>query len=115
MNYDYVQTGNPVENPPFNNWSVNQPNVPHGQGMEGTEDLGARDIIIDGMNFDYLQTSNPVENPPFNNWSVNQPNVPHGQGMEGTEDLGARDIIIDGMNSLRSDSQPSFQPTNEQL
>ena len=25
--YDYVQTGNPVENPPYNNWSVNQPNV----------------------------------------------------------------------------------------
>lgn len=89
---------NPVENPPFNNWSVNQPNVPHLHGMEGTEDLGARDIIIDGVNYDYVQTSNPVENPPFNNWSVNQPGVPHLHGMEGTEDLGARDIIIDGMN-----------------
>jgi len=40
--------------------------------MKGNEDLGQRDIIIDGVNgFDYLQTSNPVENPPFNNWSVN--------------------------------------------
>jgi hypothetical protein len=98
MNYDYVQTSNPVENPPFNNWSTNQPAVPHGEGMQGTEDLGARDIIIDGMNYDYVQTGNPVENPPYNNWSVNQPNVPHGEGMQGTEDLGARDIIIDGVN-----------------
>jgi predicted transport protein len=24
---------NPVENPPYNNWSTNQPNVPHDQGM----------------------------------------------------------------------------------
>jgi len=29
--FDYVQTraSNPVENPPFNNWSVNQPSPPH--------------------------------------------------------------------------------------
>merc|ERR1719263_939369 len=61
-----VQIGNPVNNPPFNNWSVNQPSVPHDKGLRGTEDLEQRDIIIDGVN-----------NPPFNNWSVNQPSVPH--------------------------------------
>jgi hypothetical protein len=75
-----AQVENPVENPPFNNWSVNQPSPPHQHGMKGNEDLEQRDIIIDGVNgFDYVQTraSNPVENPPFNNWSVNQPSPPH--------------------------------------
>jgi hypothetical protein len=67
---------NPVDNPPFNNWSVNQPSPPHDRGMRGTENLGVRDITIDGVNgFAFAQTTedmrNPVENPPFNNWSVN--------------------------------------------
>ena len=44
---------NPVNNPPFNNWSVNQPSVPHEKGMKGTEDLEQRDIIIDGVNYDF--------------------------------------------------------------
>ena len=86
-----AQTSNPVENPPFNNWSVNQPSPPHQHGMTGNEDLGQRDIIIDGVNgFDYLQThvQNPVENPPFNNWSVNQPSPPHIHGLNGKADLG---------------------------
>jgi hypothetical protein len=47
---------NPVENPPFNNWSVNQPSPPHQHGMKGNEDLGLRDIIIDGVNYDLVQT-----------------------------------------------------------
>ena len=86
-----AQTENPVENPPFNNWSVNQPSPPHQHGMTGNEDLGQRDIIIDGVNgFDYVQThvQNPVENPPFNNWSVNQPSPPHIHGLSGKADLG---------------------------
>ena len=93
-----AQTENPVENPPFNNWSVNQPSPPHQHGMKGNEDLGQRDIIIDGVNgFDYVQTGsmNPVENPPFNNWSVNQPSPPHIHGLDGKADLG-QNIIVDG-------------------
>ena len=50
-----LNSTNPVENPPFNNWSVNQPSVPHNSGMSGHEDLGMRDIIIDGVNYDVLQ------------------------------------------------------------
>jgi len=50
-----AQTSNPVENPPFNNWSVNQPAPPHRHGMKGNEDLEQRDIIIDGVNgFDFV-------------------------------------------------------------
>jgi len=49
--FDLVQTGqknfNPVVNPPLNNWSVNQPAVPHAQGMAGNEDLG-EDIMVGG-------------------------------------------------------------------
>ena len=97
-----AQTRNPVNNPPYNNWSVNQPSPPHEHGMKGDEDLGQRDIIIDGVNYDFVQTKskirNPVENPPYNNWSVNQPSPPHEHGMKGDEDLGQRDIIIDGVN-----------------
>lgn len=46
-----IQLGakNPVENPPFNNWSVNQPSPPHAHGMRGNEDLGLRNIIIEGV------------------------------------------------------------------
>lgn len=96
-----AQTSNPVVNPPFNNWSVNQPSPPHQYGMTGTEDLGQRNIIIDGVNYDYVQTKadvkmqNPVVNPPFNNWSVNEPSPPHQHGLNGAADLG-QNIIVDG-------------------
>merc|ERR1712224_379498 len=72
-----AQTSNPVENPPFNNWSVNQPSPPHVRGRPGTASLGLKDFIVDGISFDLVQTdskiNNPVDNPPYNNWSVNQP------------------------------------------
>jgi len=52
-----AQTENPVVNPPFNNWSVNQPSPPHATGAEGKQDLGLRDMIIDGVNgYDLVQT-----------------------------------------------------------
>jgi hypothetical protein len=82
---------NPVWNPPFNNWSVNQPSPPHDHGDAGHQDLDLRDLIIDGVNgYDLVQTHarNPVVNPPFNNWSVNQPSPPHAHGLAGYEDLG---------------------------
>ena len=69
-----VQVKNPVVNPPFNNWSINQPSVSHAKGLNGEEDIGLRNLVIDGVNgFDLAQTKdeNPVINPPFNNWSVN--------------------------------------------
>jgi len=94
-----IQLSNPVNNPPYNNWSVNQPSVPHDFGDEGKQDLGVRNIIIDGVNgYDFVQLGNPVNNPPYNNWSVNQPSVPHDFGDEGKQDLGVRNIIIDGVN-----------------
>ena len=53
---DFVQLNNPVENPPFNNWSVNQPSPPHRRGLKGKEDLGLRDLTIDGVNgYDLVQ------------------------------------------------------------
>ena len=84
-------------NPPFNNWSVNQPSPPHDHGLRGNEDLGQREIIIDGVNYDFVQvgSQNPVINPPFNNWSVNQPSPPHDTGLPGKADLG-QNIIVDG-------------------
>ena len=42
-----AQLENPVVNPPFNNWSVNQPSPPHQRGYAGTADYG-QNIIIDG-------------------------------------------------------------------
>merc|ERR1719333_1492136 len=42
-----AQTGNPVWNPPFNNWSVNQPSPPHIHGLSAYQDLG-QNIIVDG-------------------------------------------------------------------
>jgi hypothetical protein len=93
-----VELDNPVVNPPFNNWSINQPSVSHAKGMNGDEDVGLRNIIIDGVNgYDLVQMNkaNPVINPPFNNWSVNQPAKKHDTGMKGDEDLGL-DLIIDG-------------------
>ena len=89
---------NPVWNPPFNNWSVNQPSPPHATGDKGDQDLELRDMIIDGVNgYDFVQTrsKNPVWNPPFNNWSVNQPSPPHATGLNAYEDLG-QNIIVDG-------------------
>ena len=35
-----AQLANPVVNPPFNNWSVNQPSPPHDSGLAGKGDLG---------------------------------------------------------------------------
>jgi len=47
--YDLLQTGqqntNPVVNPPFNNWSVHQPSVPHDHGLAGKEELGEHMIV----------------------------------------------------------------------
>merc|ERR1711957_272122 len=52
-----ITTKNPVWNPPFNNWSVNQPSVLHDSGDKGDQDLELRDIIIDGVNgYDLVQT-----------------------------------------------------------
>jgi len=95
-----AQMENPVVNPPFNNWSVNQPSPAHDSGLEGTEDLKLRNIIIDGVDgYNLAQQKavahNPVYNPPFNNWSVNQPSPPHAQGLNGKADLG-QNIIVDG-------------------
>lgn len=93
-----AQVSNPVTNPPFNNWSVNQPSPDHDSGDAGNQDLSLRNLIIEGVNgYDLVQTgaSNPVVNPPFNNWSVNQPSVPHDSGLAGNADLG-QNIIVDG-------------------
>ena len=49
-----AQVSNPVNNPPFNNWSVNQPSVPHDHGLAGKADLG-QNIIVDGHNISYAQ------------------------------------------------------------
>ena len=35
-----AQVENPVVNPPFNNWSVNQPSPTHDIGLAGKADLG---------------------------------------------------------------------------
>lgn len=52
-----VALENPVLNPPFNNWSVNQPSPPHDSGLKGVEDLSLRDLTIDGINgYDLVQT-----------------------------------------------------------
>ena len=51
-----AQTSNPVANPPFNNWSVNQPSVPHNHGLAGKADLGQH-IIVDGHQISYAQST----------------------------------------------------------
>ena len=52
-----VALENPVLNPPFNNWTVNQPSPPHDSGLKGVEDLSLRDLTIDGINgYDLVQT-----------------------------------------------------------
>ena len=51
-----IKLQNPVVNPPFNNWSINQPSVSHAKGMTGDEDVGLRNLIIDGVNgFDLVE------------------------------------------------------------
>jgi hypothetical protein len=47
-----AQLENPVVNPPFNNWSVNQPSVPHEHGLNAYQDLG-QNIIVDGHHVHY--------------------------------------------------------------
>merc|ERR1719160_2173469 len=47
-----AQTTNPVVNPPFNNWSVNQPSPPHQTGLSAYQDLG-QNIIVDGHHVAY--------------------------------------------------------------
>jgi len=47
-----AQTSNPVVNPPYNNWSVNQPSPPHDSGYAGKESMG-QNIIVDGHNVSY--------------------------------------------------------------
>ena len=52
-----IALGNPVKNPPFNNWSVNQPSAPHDSGMS-PGNLGLKNMVIDGVNgFDFVQTN----------------------------------------------------------
>jgi len=52
--YVMLNAQNPVNNPPFNNWSVNQPSVPHNHGLAGDADLG-QNIIVDGHAIHYGQ------------------------------------------------------------
>jgi hypothetical protein len=47
-----AQTENPVWNPPYNNWSVNQPSPPHQHGLNAYQDLG-QNIIVDGHHVHY--------------------------------------------------------------
>ena len=58
---EYVQLSaeNPVNNPPFNNWSVNQPSVPHAHGLAGKADLG-QNIIVDGHAVHYAQVNSSL-------------------------------------------------------
>jgi hypothetical protein len=52
-----LKASNPVVNPPFNNWSVNQPSPVHDHGDAGNQDLELRDITIDGVNgYNLVQT-----------------------------------------------------------
>jgi len=43
---------NPVHNPPFNNWSVNQPAVAHDAGWAAGADFN-QDMIVDGHRVHY--------------------------------------------------------------
>jgi len=51
-NVKLAQVENPVVNPPFNNWSVNQPSPPHQVGLSAYQDLG-QNIIVDGHHVHY--------------------------------------------------------------
>ena len=65
-----IELDNPIVNPPFNNWSVNQPSVTHNKGLNGKEDLGLRNLVIDGVNgFDFAQAR--VESKYINSHSKN--------------------------------------------
>ena len=52
---------NPVVNPPFNNWSVNQPSPPHQTGLDGKADLG-QNIIVDGHAVHFAQQPRQIVN-----------------------------------------------------
>ena len=56
---ELVQLTNPVNNPPYNNWSVNQPSVPHNHGLAGKADLG-QNIIVDGHHVHYAQVNSSL-------------------------------------------------------
>ena len=56
---ELVQLVNPVNNPPYNNWSVNQPSVPHDHGLAGKADLG-QNIIVDGHHVAYAQVNHSL-------------------------------------------------------
>jgi len=47
-----LNTQNPVNNPPWNNWSVNQPTVPHNHGLSAKADMG-QNIIVEGTPIAY--------------------------------------------------------------
>jgi len=48
----FLQVNNPVDNPPFNNWSVNQASVPHDVGYAHNADYG-QNMIVDGHRVRY--------------------------------------------------------------
>jgi hypothetical protein len=54
-----AQIENPVVNPPFNNWSTNQPSVVHDVGLTGKADLG-QEIIVDGHHVHFVQIDSDV-------------------------------------------------------
>jgi hypothetical protein len=93
INFDLVQTeskvNNPVDNPPYNNWSVNQPSPPHMVGWKGNEDWG-QNMIVDGHRVKFAQTSQP------NNLAQLAPFKP-GQNIPG--------------NFLVEERNPSHDPT----
>jgi len=80
-----LKAENPVANPPYNNWSVNQPSPIHDSGDAGNQDLSLRDVTIDGVNGYNLVQIEPLgkENKPGNlavtdrNPSVNLAQVAH--------------------------------------
>jgi hypothetical protein len=82
-----AQVENPVVNPPFNNWSVNQPAPPHDTGLAGKEDLG-QNIIVDGHAVHFAQM--PVklaQVSPAENKDNNQPGNFFVQDRDNTESL----------------------------
>lgn len=51
-NFIQLAARNPVANPPLNNWSVNQPAVPHDKGWAADADFN-QDMIVDGHRVHY--------------------------------------------------------------
>merc|ERR1719473_787477 len=93
-----AQTSNPVVNPPFNNWSVNQPFPPHQIGVPGKADLG-QEIIVDGHHVHYLQTASDVQAPPEDlglKMKIDGMTISAAQMQSPPEDLGLK-MKIDGM------------------